>query len=145
MTVVLQSPNTMRPSGARLHKFDSTASTNIMPPCVAIRTPFAPNRLRRSLIHPESSQVAKPVKEMASTHRPILSEGTASENNENHFRLQPMMSVDADTEQMWTLKRANPITEDDDEISESPTKRSRSATLSWQDALDLDEAIELHL
>jgi hypothetical protein len=43
---------------------------------------------------------------------------------------------------MWTLKRASPIRdendEEDDEIYSSPTKKSRTHTLSWTDSLDTD-------
>jgi hypothetical protein len=55
------------------------------------------------------------------------------------FRRQTS-EVDSDLEGMWALKRANPVNLDDDDeesleadLYQSPTKRSRTQVLNWED------------
>lgn len=52
------------------------------------------------------------------------------------------LDANDELDSMWTLKRANPITDENDDENDylsqyqSPTKRSRVQTLVWEDSLD---------
>jgi len=57
-------------------------------------------------------------------------EQSSSENKEEIFNTSSRLEFDEELEDLWTLKRANPIDEDeeDDELLSSPTKRARTYT-----------------
>jgi hypothetical protein len=118
-----------------------------------IRTPLSANNSRRRALHPFPQD--KPMKQQSASfvrknhvnEEEIIKEEMACEqsSSENIFR-QPSRTEDStsELEDMWTLKRANPIFSvlDDDfdeefeaDFYESPTKRARTQTLSLGDQL----------
>jgi hypothetical protein len=58
-------------------------------------------------------------------------------------------SSDTEDEETWTLKRASPITEEDDDdandyhVYESPSKRAKVQTVLWESHLSDDEPFSL--
>ena len=77
-------------------------------------------------------------------------EGVEEELNSSIFRTRTAWHEErSEMEEMWTLKRANPISgASDDELEEeyaSPSKRARTTVLSWEHRIldDDDEPIVL--
>lgn len=72
------------------------------------------------------------------------------EQQQSIFRTQSSLEVDGELEDLWTLKRANPVLgegdsddEDDDEYK-SPSKRlCATAAVDWDDAVALDAPFRL--
>lgn len=86
----------------------------------------------------------------ASENRQDVQEETSSNNSNSIFRSTWLDDQRNDLEDMWTLKRANPISEEEeDELHEeyaSPPKRTRTNVLSWKQRIlddDDDEPIVL--
>lgn len=56
------------------------------------------------------------------------------------------VETEQEEEDLWSLKRASPVTEDDDEeimAYESPTKKSKSETIFWENRLMDDKPFDL--
>jgi hypothetical protein len=108
------------------------------------------NRILRdsnALLNVQSSSVSKPSKPLyRSLSAPIVRSATPEfEEDAPIHDSVPAQSqyifrstaISEDLDNMWTLKRANPVFDEDDEPIESPTKRTR--TLEARDEVDASD------
>jgi hypothetical protein len=118
---------------------------------------------RRCLVTPsqtidDSSLMFKtsvPMKSQNALRKPIRSASQGSENREEYteestsnskeiFRTMSWMEDESsnDLNELWTLKRANPIQSDsDDELEDEYASPSKRSCLSWEDRLENDSFI----
>jgi hypothetical protein len=66
----------------------------------------------------------------------LASSSSSSSREQECFRPRTVW-LDENKSELWTLKRATPIQEDDDEIVESPTKKTkRVVQLHWEHVVE---------
>lgn len=139
--------------------------------CIANRQPVSAtadsellhhSATKKSIAKPKSHKASNPtvsVPNVGPTSEPLTTlEASAMEYSYQHFDpnltrsifRQPVAMNGEDMDQMWTLKRANPISDDhyassDDETEVSPQKRQKNTSstqpLHWNDRLLDDEEI----
>jgi hypothetical protein len=119
---------------------------------------------RRCLVTPSQTiddslmlKTSLPMKSQNALRKPIRSASQGSENREDYpstdstsnnkeiFRTMSWMEDESNDEvlnELWTLKRANPIqSESDDELEDEYASPSKRSCLSWEDRLEDDSFI----
>jgi len=114
-----------------------------------LRLPLTTHNRRRCAVHPEPQEKTKTNQ---SSNRAILRTSSfdakidyvsVAEKEQVHpetetiFRQTVWTEEEDEMEELWTLKRANPITDESEDVVErtyaSPSKRQRTQQLDWKD------------